>query len=148
MEFELSLLDVNGKDLHIQNVNYDSFTILPSNEFSRICKELKAISDRVDIGVNQTCIKFYVDKENIKGGITLNNNDSDDIELQSKTITNTNINYEYLLEYLNIFTKMSSNDQQVNLYLSQTLPFKIQYKLGELGDITFYIAPLMGKDEQ
>ena len=102
----------------------------------------------MDIGVNQTCIKFYVDKENIKGGITLNNNDSDDIELQNKTITNTNINYEYLLEYLNIFTKIRTNGQQVNLYLSKTLPFKIQYNLGELGDITFYMAPLMGKDEQ
>ena len=114
---------------------------MPSSEFARICKVLYAIDETVDIGVNQNCIKFYVDNETIVGGITLNNNDSENLELKCKTVTNTDINLEFFLKYLNMFTKMCSTGQQVNLHLSKIYPLIVQFKFDELGEIKFYLDP-------
>ena len=83
---------------------------------------------------NQNSIKFYVDNESIVGGITLNNNDSENLELQCKTVTNIDINLEFFLKYLIRFTKMCSTGQQVNLYLSKIYPLIVQFKFDELGD--------------
>ena len=120
---------------------------MSSKEFSRICKDLCNINETVDIGVSQNCIKFYVDNEAIVGGFTLNNNDSEKLDLQLKTETNNNINLEFFLKYLNAFTKLSSTSQQVNLYLSKTFPFIAQYKLGNLGEIKFYLNPINKEDK-
>ena len=47
-----------------------------------------------------------------------------------------------------MFTKISSTGQQVNLYLSKDFPLIVQYKLGDLGEIKFYLNPRIQIDEK
>ena len=106
---------------------------MSSSEFARICRELYAINETVNIEADENCVKFYVNNENIGGGFTLEKNDSDNPEIQCKIETDTNVNLAFALRYLNMFTKASSIGQQVNLYLSKEFPLMVQYKLAELG---------------
>jgi proliferating cell nuclear antigen len=120
---------------------------MPSSEFSRICRELYAINETVNIEVDKNYIKFYVNNENIGGGFTLESNDSDIADLQCKIETDSVVNLAFALRYLNMFTKASSIGQQVNLFLSKEIPLMVQYKLAELGVLKFYLAPRISDDE-
>ena len=120
---------------------------MSSSEFSRICKELYAINETVNIEADKNYIKFYVNNENIGGGFTLESNDSENVEFQCKIETDSVVNLAFALRYLNMFTKASSIGQQVNLFLSKEFPLMVQYKLAELGVLKFYLAPRISDDE-
>ena len=122
---------------------------MSSSEFSRICRELYAINETVNIEVDKNYIKFYVNNENIGGGFTLEANDSESEDLQCKIETEgNNINLAFALRYLNMFTKASAIGQQVNLYLSKEFPLLVQYKLAELGVLKFYLAPRINNEDE
>ena len=122
---------------------------MSSSEFSRICRELYAINETVNIEVDKNYIKFYVNNESIGGGFTLESNDSENEDLQCKIETEGNvINLAFALRYLNMFTKASSIGQQVNLYLSKEYPLMVQYKLAELGVLKFYLAPRISNEDE
>jgi proliferating cell nuclear antigen len=122
---------------------------MSSSEFSRICRELYAINETVNIEVDKNYIKFYVNNESIGGGFTLESNDSENEDLQCKIETEGNvINLAFALRYLNMFTKASSIGQQVNLYLSKEFPLMVQYKLAELGVLKFYLAPRISNEDE
>jgi len=146
-EFDLSLITIDTEHLGIPDTKYSSLITLSSSEFSKICKELYAINETVNIEVDKKFIKFYVNNETIGGGFTLESNDSDDTELQCKIETDETVNLAFALRYLNMFTKASSIGQQVNLFLSKEFPLMVQYKLAELGVLKFYLAPRISDNE-
>ena len=121
---------------------------MSSYQFSKICKELISITDIVDIEVDTNYIKFSVDGKSIIGGITLENNNSDDLDLQCEIKTNTKINLSFSLRYLNMFTKASTVGKQVNLFLSEKFPLLVEYKIGELGFLKFYLSPRIPDNEE
>ena len=122
---------------------------MSSSEFSRICKELYIINETVNIEANKNYIKFYTYNENtnIQGSFTLQSNDSENVELQCKIEIDSVVNLSFALSYLNIATKVSSIGQQVNLFLSKELPLMVQYKLAELGELKFYLAPRIDENK-
>ena len=120
---------------------------MSSSEFSRICRELYAINETVNIEADKNYIKFYVNNENIGGGFTLESNDSDNMDLQCKIETDSVVNLAFALRYLNMFTKASSIGQQVSLFLSKEYPLMVQYKLAELGVLKFYLAPRISEND-
>ena len=147
-DFELSLITIDTEHLGIPDTKYSSFITMSSSEFARICRELYAINETVNIEADGNCVKFYVNNENIGGGFTLEANDSENPELQCKIETDTNVNLAFALRYLNMFTKASSIGQQVNLYLSKEFPLMVQYKLAELGVLKFYLAPRISENDE
>lgn len=44
-DFEMKLMDIDSEHLEIPDAEYQSIVRMPSNEFSRICKDLSSIGD-------------------------------------------------------------------------------------------------------
>ena len=44
-DFEIKLMDIDSEHLGIPDAEYHSIVRMPSNEFSRICKDLSSIGD-------------------------------------------------------------------------------------------------------
>ena len=44
-DFEMKLMDIDSEHLGIPDAEYHSIVRMPSNEFSRICKDLSTIGD-------------------------------------------------------------------------------------------------------
>ena len=120
---------------------------MSSSEFSRICKELYAINETVNIEADKNYFRFYVNNASVGGGFTFESNDSENIELQCKIETDNAVNLAFALRYLNMFTKAASIAQQVNLFLSKEYPLMVQYKMAELGVLKFYLAPRISDDD-
>ena len=47
-----------------------------------------------------------------------------------------------------MFTKASSIGLQVKLFLSKEFPLMVQYKLGELGILKFYLHPRISENDE
>lgn len=53
----------------------------------------------------------------------------------------------FALRYMNSFSKASPLSNQVTLSLSSDLPVVVEYKIGEMGYIRFYLAPKIDEEE-
>ncbi|KAJ1441006.1 putative S-adenosyl-L-methionine-dependent methyltransferase [Sesbania bispinosa] len=52
-DFEMKLMDIDSERLGIPEAGYHAIVKMPSNEFSRICKDLSSIGDTVTIVVTE-----------------------------------------------------------------------------------------------
>ena len=93
-EFNLSLITIDSEHLGIPDTNYSSIITLSSTEFTRICKELFALSETVIIETTSDSVKFIVSSEVIGGSIKLENNDTDEAGIKS---------YIKVIKYIIIF---------------------------------------------
>ena len=125
----------------------NSFVVMPSIEFSKVCKELYSIDKRVNIEVNEDYIKFYIKDEKFDGAFIYEMNDSNDPEIQCKIKTDINIKMSFSLNFLNQISKLGSIGQHVYLYFSQNYPLMVKYKLKDLGECKLYLAPAIEDDE-
>jgi proliferating cell nuclear antigen len=130
----LSLITIDSEHLGIPDTNYSSIITLSSNEFTRICKELFALSETVIIETTANYVKFIVSSEVIGGSIKLENNEADDKEekffIKVKKLikliycklfilkfkVDEPVSLAFALRYLNMFTKAAQLSQQVFLY--------------------------------
>ena len=53
----------------------------------------------------------------------------------------------FSLKYLNNFTKATPLSKAVTLSLSTDVPVLVEYKVGDIGHIRYYLAPKIGDDE-
>ena len=59
-EFNLSLMNLDSETLGIPETEFNSICTLPSNEFSRICREYGSLSETIKIETNKDHIKFSI----------------------------------------------------------------------------------------
>lgn len=121
---------------------------MSSVEFTRICRELYSLNETVNIETTKTSIKFSVSSEAVGGSIKIENNDSANLEEQTVIDVEESVNLAFALRYLNLFTKASSLSQQVTLYLSVEFPLMVEYKLDQLGEVKFYLAPRISDENK
>lgn len=74
----MSLITIDSEHLGIPDTNYNSIITLGATEFTRICKELFALSETVAIETTSDYVKFVVSSEIIGGSIKLANNETDE----------------------------------------------------------------------
>lgn len=142
------MITIDTEHLGIPDTKYSSLITMSSTEFTRICRELYAINETVNIEAEKNYIKFFVNNETIGGGFTIEANDSSNLDEQCIIKTDNNVNLAFALRYLNMFTKASSIGQQVTLYLSKEYPLMVEYKLSELGELKFYLAPRISDENK
>lgn len=82
-----------------------------SNDFTKLCRELYALSETVTLEISQGCVKFCVEGEVGIGSISIKTSE-DKIE-NDKTLT-----LSFALRYLNLFNKASSLSNIVKIQMS------------------------------
>lgn len=143
----MSLITIDSEHLGIPETQYSSIVTMPSNEFTRICRELYSLNETVNIETKKGYIKFGVKAENVGGSIKIEENDSADPDEGTSVQVEEDVNLDFALRYLNMFTKASSLSQQVALYLSIEFPLMVEYKLSKLGTLKFYLAPRISEEK-
>ena len=58
------------------------------------------------------------------------------------------LNLSFNLGYLNIFTKASSLSDQVSLKMAKDIPLLVEYRIGTVGYVNFYLAPKYYEEPQ
>merc|ERR1711934_691514 len=123
-DYEMKLMNLDQEHLGIPETDYAAVIKLPSSEFQRIIKDLSQFGEIVtgNIKLAQTA---NVDKE--EEAVT--------IDMQEP------VTLTFPCRYLNMFTKASCLAPQVSLSMSPEVPLVVEYKIGDIGHIRYYLAP-------
>ncbi|KRX02312.1 hypothetical protein PPERSA_09929 [Pseudocohnilembus persalinus] len=150
-EFNLNLMTIDTEQLAVPNTTYSSVVTLPSQEFSRICRDMANISETISIEATKESVKFSVRGEIGEGSMQIKNNEGEGAE---KCILEVDepVSLSFALRYLNYFNKAAILSNQVTLSMSPESPIVVEYKIQgsdkDLGSLKFYLAPKIDDEEE
>lgn len=147
-DYEMKLMNLDQEHLGIPETDYSCVIKLPSAEFARICRDLSQFGESVVISCTKEGIKFSaggdIGNANIKLAQTSNVDKEEDavtIEMQEP------VSLTFACRYLNSFTKATPLSAQVQLSMSADVPLVVEYKIGDIGQIRYYLAPKIEDEE-
>ncbi|KAJ7380805.1 hypothetical protein OS493_007187 [Desmophyllum pertusum] len=147
-EYNMKLMDIDSEHLGIPDQEYDAVVTMPSSEFQRICRDLTQIGDSVKIHCNKEGVKFSASGDLGDGSVLLKQSASvDKEEEQIKIDLNEPVELTFALRYLNFFTKATPLSSTVTMSLKDDVPLVLDYKIGEIGNLKYYLAPKIDEEE-
>lgn len=141
-DYEMKLMDLDAEHLGIPETDYDCVIKMPAAEFQRICRDLSQIGESVVICCTKEGVKFSASGDLGTGNIKLAQTANVDKEEEAVVIEmNEPCTLTFALQYLNFFTKATPLASRVTLCMSSSVPLVVEYKIGDMGYIRYYLAP-------
>lgn len=140
--FTMQLMEYDYEEMSIPNTDYDAELSLPAKKVNDMLSQLNNFGNDLNIICNEECVDF---KTKGSSGEMRVNIPIDDMTSYS-IVEGEEVNLVYSLQYISkmcITNKLSSD---INFYLSNECPMKINYDLGDESLLTFYIAPKLMDD--
>lgn len=144
-DYEMKLMNLDQEHLGIPETDYAAVVKMPSAEFQRIVKDLGQFGESVVIACTKEGVKFSAAGDIGVGNIKLaqtagsvDDKDGDDsvtIDMQEP------VTLTFACRYLNMFTKATCLAPQVTLSMSPEVPLVVEYKIGDIGHVRYYLAP-------
>ncbi|KAK9902688.1 hypothetical protein WJX75_002851 [Coccomyxa subellipsoidea] len=147
-DFELKLMDIDSEQLGIPDTDYSATVKMPSSEFARICKDLSTIGDTVLIAVTKDGVRFSTTGDIGSANVTVRSHSNvDKPEEQVVIDMQEPVALTFALRYLNSFAKATPLSNQVMISMSKELPVVVQYRIEDMGHISYYLAPKIEDEE-
>ncbi|KAJ3104954.1 hypothetical protein HDU97_008702 [Phlyctochytrium planicorne] len=147
-EYQLKLMTIDSEHLGIPDTDYEATVQMNAAEFQRICRDLSVLGDSVTIDVTKEGIKFSSSGDVGNGQVYLRNETSIDEKDEGTKIAITKpVSLMFALKYLNNFTKATPLSDIVTISMSEDVPVLIEYSVGEVGYIRYYLAPKISDAE-
>lgn len=146
--FKMNTLDINIDKPHIPNEQFSSHITMPSVDFQKICRDMRVISDKVEIKCvgNQLSFKAVGDFAEQETIIIQNQIDNKGECAIIKSYDDTIFQGLYILEQLVSFTKCTNLCNTVQIFMKNDFPLVIRYKVSCLGEIKFCLVPINEDD--
>lgn len=140
--FKLKLLDVDGQDLNVPDVEFENVVTLPSTYLQRIVRDMTNLSDAMTIKSDGTmltlsCEGDFASQETVIGEGT--SGEGGVLSVTSKT--DEPIIGTYSLKYLSLFCRASSLSNTIELFFKRDFPLILKYNIAGLGELRFCVAP-------
>lgn len=143
-EFNLNLIQLDVEHLSIPETEYSSLITINSGEFSKICKELQALSESLTIKTSPSNVQLEVEGQAGKGFVKLSSDDRGD---EGAIIEVTEpVEQQFALNYLNLFNKASSLSNHTRLLLNAEQPLVTEFRIDSLGVLKYYLAPKISEE--
>ncbi|KAG8337458.1 proliferating cell nuclear antigen [Homalodisca vitripennis] len=141
-DYEMKLMNLDQEHLGIPETDYSCLIKLPSAEFARICKDLSQFGESVVISCTKEGVKFSTAGDIGAANVKLAQTSNVDKEEEAVTIEMQEpVTLTFACRYLNSFTKATPLSNQVTLSMSADVPLVVEYKIGDIGHIRYYLAP-------
>lgn len=147
-EYSLKLMDIDSEFLNIDDMDYDSVITMPSTDFGKIVRDLKNLSESLNVVVTKDSVKFTSEGESGSGSVVLkSHSDLDHPENTINVSLENPVNLTFGLKYLNDIIKATSLSSSITIKLADKTPALFEYKLDAGGYLRFYLAPKFDEDE-
>merc|ERR1712152_57469 len=133
-DYEMKLMNLDQEHLGIPETDYAAVIKMPSGEFQRVVRDLSQFGESVVISCTKEGVKFSAAGDIGTGNIKLAQTANVDKEQEPVILT-------CACRYLNMFTKASCLASQVSLSMSPDVPLVVEYNIGEIGHVRYYLAP-------
>jgi proliferating cell nuclear antigen len=138
------LMDVDSEMIIVPEMVYSSVITLPSDEFQRIVRDLQSLGDVCTISTSCDGIKFSVAGDMGSGGILLKTVSGVDNRAGPVTVcVGDELELSFAMRYLFLFSKAAPLCGVVTLSMNHEKPMLVEYRIGNHGKLSFYLAPKM-----
>jgi len=137
--FKLPLSEYDYEEMHIPNVEYDAEFSLSAKQISEMFSQLSNFGNDIIINCSEEDISLSTN--GVSGEMTVDI-PIDDISSYS-IVEGEKITLTYSLAYINKMCITNKLSTDVDFSLSNDMPMKIRYDLGDDSSIMFFIAPKM-----
>ena len=138
--YELNLMDLNEESIEIPPASFDSIITMNSDDFQKICRDARILSDTIEIKNIGNILEF-----SCKGDFATRNTIIGETSCGLtfvKSINNDQIIQGYYnLNHLVLFTKCTNLCNQIEIYMKSDFPIVIKFSVGSLGDLKLALAP-------
>lgn len=137
---KLRLIEPDPEELVVPDVTFSSILHLPSVDFSKIIRDLNAVSDKIEIKsvANELifrCVGSFATAE-------VRRAEADGSMLFVQQTEGSIIQGYFSLKNLSYFIKCTNLCSQIELYLENDKPLGVKYSVASLGDIKLWLGPL------
>jgi len=147
-DYEMKLMNLDQEHLGIPETDYAAVIKMPAGEFQRVVRDLSQFGESVVISCTKEGVKFSAAGDIGVGNIKLAQTANVDKEEEAVTIEMQEpVTLTFACRYLNMFTKASCLAPQVSLSMSPDVPLVVEYNIGEIGHIRYYLAPKIEDDD-
>ena len=146
-DYEMKLMNLDQEHLGIPDTEYACIVKMASHEFQKVIKDLCQFGENVVISCSKQGIQFAAIGDIGSANIKLCQCSNVDEPERDVTIDMSEpVTLSFSLRYLNLFTKATPLSPTVTLSLSPDVPLVVEYKIGDIGYVRYYLAPKI--DEQ
>lgn len=131
-KFQMKLLDINDEIYEYPSLKMDAHTIIPSVVFQRIIRDMSYLSDIVIIKRHGDKLTFQCDGDFVSQETSVDCTETIDFQLEDR----------YSLKYITMFIKAASICSNIEIMQSKSGPIAFKYSIANLGDVTFFLAPV------
>ena len=144
--YSLNLIEIDEKTIEIDPPEFPSVVALPSSEFSTVCKNMVGLTETIEIKsigsqLIFSCKGDFAEQETIMGetdkGLQYEHTSSEDNIIQGY----------YNLQHMMLFAKCTSINSVLKMYLKNSYPLVIEFKVGDLGTLKLALAPKVAMDQ-
>merc|ERR1712093_810531 len=146
-DFELKLMVIDSEHLGIPDTDYCAEVTMPAGEFQKITRDLTTFGDTATIAATKEGVKFSVTGDIGTGNVTVRQNAAVEKEQQTLIELQEPVSLTFALRYLNFFTKATPMSESVTLSLSKEVPLAVEYAVGDMGHLRYYLAPKVDEEE-
>lgn len=143
-------MDLDVECLGVEDQEGDVTIVMPSDELQRICRDLSNLSETVEIEAIKDSVRFNAKGELGSGSIILKSSAA--VDKEEKTYTKINMRkpaaISVSIKFLSAFTKATSLSPTVRLEITEHKPMLVEYSLGDIGYVRYYLAPKIGDDDE
>lgn len=141
-DYEMKLMNLDQEHLGIPETEYACVIKMPSGEFARICRDLSQFGESVVIACTKEGVKFSAAGDIGAANIKLAQTANADKEEEAVTVDMQEpVTLTFACRYLNSFTKATPLSPVVQLSMSADVPLVVEYRIGDIGHIRYYLAP-------
>merc|ERR1711948_31651 len=142
-DFDLKLMQIESEHMEIPEQQYKVVAKLPSQEFLRICRDLKEFGETMHVKATKEGITFSVRGDVGAGNVMLKPRESEKPEDKVTLTVHEPVTATFALRYLVNFSKAAPLCGSVELGLGPDAPLLVKYDLenAENGYMQFYLAP-------
>jgi len=145
-EYEMKLMNIDGEHLQIPDTDYSVTVKMPSHELQRVVRDLSQFGETITISAIKDSIQFSSDGGLGTGNIKLKQTSTQDEEKCVSIEISEVLEQQFACRYLNLFTKAAALSSQVKICLSPEVPLMMEFNVGKIGHLRFYLAPKIEDD--
>ena len=135
--FKLPLIEYDYEQMIIPETEYDAEFSLPSKKITDMLSQLSNFGDDLNIKCSQECVDFKTNGDSGEMRVNIPINDLSSYAIVEDEIINLNYSLTYISKMC-VTNKLTNN---VDFYMNNEVPMKINYNFGDEGNLAFYIAP-------
>jgi len=145
-EYKMKLMTIEEEHLAIPDTEYTAIVTLPGQELQRILRDLAQFGDTITIATLKDSVQFSANGSLGSGNIKLSQTATESEDKSVTIDTSEPVSLQFACRYLNMFMKAATLSTQVKVSLSNDIPLKMEFEIGKLGSLKYYLAPKIEDD--